>query len=266
MSGTRSASPKARVTDPGVAQAALVICAHGIRGSAGVALEHAARIRELGLFREVHACAHKGEPGLAATLGAIDARRIYFAPLLMADAYTLRAILDKLQRAVPPGRELTVCPPIGLHPRLADLMADRARSALRERGWGLEDTALLIVGHGTTRHARSGASAREHAARIAAVERFAEVAVAFLDEPPTIPQALARIAARQIVAEGLFVDRGEHGEEDIPALLASDFRASMYTGPVGCAPEVVSLILEQVAAAEAANRSPLPVGGAGGAA
>ena len=253
MSGTRSPSRTAPATEAPFADAALVLCAHGVRGGAGVALEHAGRIRRLGLFREVHACAHKGAPGLAATLASVEAPTIRFAPLLMAEAYTLRAILDRLAGAVPPGRELIVCRPVGAHPALASLMAGRALRALAERGWRTEDTALLVIGHGTGRHARSSVSGREHAARIAAAHPFREVAVAFLDEAPTVPEALTRLDAPHIVAEGLFVDRGEHGEEDIPALLAGDARAGVYLGPVGCAPEICELILQQAMAARTAR-------------
>jgi sirohydrochlorin ferrochelatase len=250
MSATRSSAPKAPATEPVWQDAALVLCAHGIRGGAGVAAAHAAAIARLGLFAEVRACAHKGRPGLIDTLAAVRGSSVYLLPLLMAEGFTLRAILARLEAADTRGAHLRVCPPLGTHPGLSALLAREAEAAAARAGWDPAATALLITGHGTTRHALSSASTREHAAAIAAQGLFAEVAIAFLDQPPTIAETVTRLAAPRCIAVGLFVDRGEHGEEDIPALLAATGREALYTGPVGCDPAIVDLILDQVRAAD----------------
>jgi sirohydrochlorin cobaltochelatase len=229
--------------------AALVLCAHGIRGGVGGAAEHAARIAAGGLFAEVHACALKGKPGLREVVAAVRAPEVVFAPLLMAEGYTLQAMLRKLQGATDPPRPTTVCRPIGVHPRLADMIASRARALCATSGWQPAETALLIVGHGTERHPDSGATARRHAAQIAAREMFAEVATGFLDERPLVPEALDALRAPHCVAVGLFVDAGEHGEEDIPALLAPEGERAVYAGPIGPDPLVTELILDQAYAA-----------------
>jgi sirohydrochlorin cobaltochelatase len=255
-----------RTTEEPWASAALVLCAHGVRGGAGAAEEHAALIRRRRIFAEVRACALRGRPGLAETLAALRAGAppvpspIYLAPLLMAEGYTLRAMLRRLGDGAPApgpaaGRGLLLCPPVGTHPRLAVAMAAKALVACRARSWPPEETALLIVGHGTRRDPNSGATARRHARWIGAGGAFAEVAVAFLDEPPAVPEALAGLTAPRCVAVGLFVDRGEHGEEDIPRLLASaagdGWRgAAAYAGPIGPDPLVADLILDRVRAAE----------------
>jgi len=79
------------------------------------------------------------------------------------------------------------------------------------------------------------------------------VASAFLDEPPHVAEALAAVRARQSVAVGLFMDAGEHGEEDIPALLAPAGGRAAYAGPIGIDPLVTELILEQAKGALAAH-------------
>ena len=57
----------------------------------------------------------------------------------------------------------------------------------------------------------------------------------------------SHLRAERCVAIGLFVDAGEHGEEDVPALLGD--RAA-YAGPMGPDPLVTDLIsLDQVHAA-----------------
>ena len=233
--------------------AALVLCAHGIRGGVGGAARHAERIAARRAFAEVHACALKGRPRLGEVVAAVRATEIVFAPLLMAEGYTLDAMLRRLEQANLGAKRLTVCDPVGVHPRLAAMIAAKAQALCAERAWRPADTALLIVGHGTERHPESGATAYRHAARIAAQGTFAEVASAFLDEPPHVAEALAAVRARQSVAVGLFMDAGEHGEEDIPALLAPAGGRAAYAGPIGTDPLVTELILEQANGALAAH-------------
>jgi sirohydrochlorin cobaltochelatase len=146
------------------------------------------------------------------------------------------------------GPDVAVCRPIGTHPGLAEVMADMARAACEVQGWATQETALLVVGHGTVRHPDSGVTARRHAARIAASEEFCDVAVAFLDEPPGVGEVLMGLEASRCVAVGLFIDRGEHGENDIPRLLAANGHGVVYAGPVGSDPRMTDLLLQQVQA------------------
>jgi sirohydrochlorin cobaltochelatase len=230
-----------------------VLCAHGICGEVGTAAEHASRLRALGRFAEVHACALRGWPGLAETVAAVRGTTVVVAPLLMAEGYTLAAVHRRLEGVARPGLRRLVCPPVGAHPRLVDIISSRALTLCGARTWRPADSALLIVGHGTERHRESSATARRHAARIAAQDVFAEVAVAFLDEPPRVPDALRALGAAQAVAVGLFVDAGEHGQEDIPALLAPAGDRAAYAGPIGPDPLISELILDQVLSALAAS-------------
>jgi D-serine deaminase-like pyridoxal phosphate-dependent protein len=68
-------APRAPATERRLGDAALVLCAHGIRGGVGVAAEHAGRIAARRLFAEVHACALKGAPGLNEVVAAVRATR-----------------------------------------------------------------------------------------------------------------------------------------------------------------------------------------------
>ena len=242
-------APKAPATERRPGDAALVLCAHGIRGGVGAAAAHAGRIAARGRFAEVHACALRGRPGLVEVLSAVRTPEIVFAPLLMAEGYTLRAMLAMLDHRTSHAARLTVCRPIGVHPHLADMIAAKALAMCATRCRRPAETALRIVAHGTARHPDSGATARRHAAQITARRTFAEVAVGFLDEQPRVPAALAALGAPHCVAVGLFVDAGEHGEEDVPALLAPAGERAVYAGPLGPDPLITELILDQVQAA-----------------
>ena len=242
-------APKAPATELRLGRIALVLGGHGIRGGVGAAADHAERIAARGLFAEVHAGALKGEPGLVETVRAVSAPEIVLAPLLMAEGYTLRAMRRRLDRGLPRAARLTVCRPIGVHPGLGEMIRTKALALCAAKSWRPAETTLLIVGHGTERHPDSGTSTRWHAAQIAARGTFAEVAVAFLDQPPYVPEALDSLTSARCIAVGLFVDAGEHGEEDIPALLAPAGDRAVYAGPLGPDPLVTGLILDQVHAA-----------------
>jgi len=250
MSSTRSPDPRAPATDPRWAAAAAVLCAHGIAGGPGVARDHAAALAGRGLFAEVRACCLAGAPGLAETLAAIDRPRIFLAPLLMAEGYAMGTLLPRALGNAPADRveRVMLARPVGTSPVLADMIADRAAAACRDRGWPPAETAVLLVGHGTTRDSASGATAREQAARLAATGRFAETAVAFLEATPTLAEALARLGPRPCVAIGFFADAGAHGEADVPRLLAQAGAGAAYAGPVGTDARMVDAVLERLRA------------------
>ena len=109
---------RAPATERRLASAALVLCAHGIRGGVGTAAENAARIAARARFAEVHACALKGRPRL------IDVKvpEIVLAPLLMAEGYTLRAMLAQIEHTMPRAARDTVLQPVGIHPRLSYML------------------------------------------------------------------------------------------------------------------------------------------------
>ena len=56
---------------------------------------------------------------------------------------------------------------------------------------------------------------------------------------------------------GLFIDRGEHGEEDIPAILAEADPEAVYTGPIGADARVTDLLLDQINCA--LSETPVPL-------
>jgi sirohydrochlorin cobaltochelatase len=226
---------------------ALLICAHGVRGGPGVAAMHVDAVRRRCVAVEVAGCCLRGQPSIAHALAGLSAGTIMVVPLLMADGYAMQVLLASAQRDVTADRAgIIVCPPIGMHPGLADIICSRAAHACQCRGWATEETALVLVGHGTNRTPRSGLTAHRHATAIRRRRAFATVSVAFLDAPPALPEALTRGGDRNTVVVGLFADRGVHGEDDVRRLLATSFGGSVvYDGPIGTALEVADVILDQ---------------------
>ena len=237
---------KAPATDGATVSANLVIAVHGIRGQAGCAIEHAKRIADSGRFSNVRVACRKGTPSLPEVIADLAGQDVTVAPLLMADGYTLKAMRRKLDPIAPALKSLTVAPPFGVHPKLADLIIDKAKNACREKGWSPGRTDLLIAAHGTRRDPNSGKSAFDHVETIRARNIFAAVRTGFLDQDPTLKDVIAERRAYHHVVVGLFIDRGEHGEEDIPEILSETDPEAVYTGPIGADPKVAGLLLDQI--------------------
>ena len=250
MSGTKSTATKAPATDRTSVSETLVIAVHGIRGNVGGAVEHAERIAGNGRFVDVRVACLKGTPELGDVVADLAGRDVILAPLLMADGYTLKAMQRRLEPIIPTLRTFRSAAPLGVHPGLANKIVETAKKVCREKGWPLAETDLLIAAHGTRRDPDSGKSAFDHVETIREKNIFAAVRTGFLDQSPTLKNVIAASRACHVVV-GLFIDRGEHGEEDIPAILEDADPQAIYTGPIGIDPGITDLLLAQIDAARA---------------
>jgi sirohydrochlorin cobaltochelatase len=234
------------------AETALVLCAHGTRGVAGAVRQHAAALIDAGGFADVRGAALYGEPRLESVLDSLAAPRLRLVPFMMAEGYTLDSL--KARVAVhPAAARVALTRAVGVHPELTGLIAEKAGACAAEAGWHPAATTLLLVGHGTEKHRASAASAEAHARRLRADGGFAEVATAFLDQAPTIPDALARRTVRRAVAVGFFTDFGNHGGDDVPAALAESAVPTRYAGPIGPDPRLRGVILDLASGAPKAS-------------
>ncbi len=248
----RSVSPKAPVTDPALARAGLVLCSHGVRSGPGAAAAHAEAIRKLGVFAETRVACLNGRPDLTSVIQDMRAPRIFLVPFLMAEGYTAQKILGRIMGDEPESPERTrVCRPVGTHPRISEVLSASALRCCRDRGWPPRETSLIVMGHGTRRNANSGGTAWRHAQAIARRRDFAAVGTAFLDQPPSLESVLTRTESPHTVVVGLFADGGSHGESDVPRILERAGHDAAYAGPIGIAPEMPQLILDQVLEKEA---------------
>jgi len=224
-----------------------VICAHGASGGSESARGLARAIARDGGFAAARGCCLYGTPGLDETLAAIEAPRIVLAPLLMAAGHTFRALRARLDAAG--DARVILARPLGLSLGLAPLVAAFARDGARARGWRADETALVLVGHGSRRHTESGIAARGIAGRIAAEGGFAAVATAFLDGRPAVATAVSALAAPRVLALGLFADQGAHGARDVPERLAGFGGRAAYLGPAGAIPGLARVIAAEARAA-----------------
>lgn len=197
---------------------------------------------------------------------AVNADEVFIVPNFISEGYFTRTVLPRELRLEGPvtrrdGKVIKYCPPAGCHPRMTELLLQKARAAAPDiPPW---ETSLFIVGHGTPRHANSAAAAREQADKIRHLGEYAEVLPAYLEEEPRI--ADWHLVSRQpnVVVVAFFIADGLHGDQDIPALLGLSGEAPgkprekrihgrrlFYGGTVGGDPAMADIILDQVRASE----------------
>jgi len=261
-------------------QSALVIVGHGSTvnpDSSAPTLAHTREIRQRGLFAEVACAFWKEKPALREVLSRVGSHEIYVVPNFISEGYFTREIIPRemeLQGAVTKqgGRIIKYCEPSGNHPQMTDLLLNRASSIAP--GVPRDQTSLLIVGHGTTRNENSAAAVKGQVDKISALNIYAEVAGAFMEQEPLVSDWQSLTTRPNVVVVPFFISDGMHSYQDIPVLLGIDdvqgeaasrrevFRHNphhlhgrdlYYSGAIGTDPAFAEVILEQVAAFDAAQ-------------
>ena len=226
----------------------LLLLTHGVRGMPGVAAAHARWLeRETGLRVQVGCL--RARPSIEEALDRLEAPGRAL-PLLFSEGFILDRMRARIHRHRN-GRRIRLLPVLGRHPDLAGLVVALGRRAAREAGLEPRASELLLVGHGTRRHPRSGALARAIAVRAAQHGAFARTAAAFLEQPPHLDAHL-RAARRPLVAVGLFMDPGPHGRDDVEAALENAPVPVRYAGPVGGSGRLRELLRAAVQPAQVA--------------
>jgi sirohydrochlorin cobaltochelatase len=157
---------------------------------------------------------------------------------------------------------------------MTDLLLRRAREAAP--GVAPDKTSLVIVGHGTDLNDNSAAAAKREVQHIAERGLYAEVLNAYMEEEPRIAKWDEHTSQKNVVVVPFFIADGLHSYEDIPVLLGIGAksagaasaaekevfrgnphllrgRALYYASAIGTEPLFADLILEQVAAFDAAH-------------
>ncbi|GIW13666.1 MAG: hypothetical protein KatS3mg062_1105 [Tepidiforma sp.] len=211
----------------------------------------AAALRARGEFDAVTVALWKEEPSLARALDAVTDPDVVVVPVFISTGYFTRTVLPREMRLDGPltvrgGQRIRYTAPVGTHPRLADVIVERAREA----GAGPAD-ALVVLGHGTRRDSSSEKNVYAMADLVARRRIFAECGVAFIDQEPGMLTMLDRFRAPRLFVVPLFIAEGWHVGETIPADLALDGpetrrggRIVHYTPPVGTHPALADVVCE----------------------
>ena len=203
---------------------AVVLAAHGSHAEpAANALvrAHARRIERLGRFAEVAVAFQQGAPSFADVLDQLSATEITIVPMMTSNGYYAEVVLprefSKNRRFA--DVQIRQTQPIGTHPLMLELVSARLCDLVREHRLSAADTAVLVVGHGTTIHAGSRRPTESLAEALRATGKFAEVSAAFLDEQPSVRQAYAALNTQSVIVIPFLIGMGKHDGVDIPQQL-----------------------------------------------
>lgn len=199
----------------------LILAAHGSRVEPAVndhLLDLARRIETLRLFDEVSPAFHHGSPTFANVLDELHSDQILVVPVMTSAGYYCDEVLPRELRKSPrfDAERVHITPPVGVHPRMTELVADRALRIARNLEMSPKRTTLALVGHGTAKNPRSRLATEHLAATIAARGEWMEVLTAFLDESPGVETLLPRARGVSVLVIPFLISAGPHAVSDIP--------------------------------------------------
>ncbi len=218
---------------------ALILAAHGSRADASVnedVRRCARRVAGITTFDEVVAAFHAGEPSLADVLDRVEAERVTVVPLMTSAGYYFDVVLPRelARNRSHAGKSVCITRPVGEHPALPAMVVALVQRRLRLQRLAPEETSLVIVGHGTRRHAHSRQATIDLVAAVQGIGPCREVLPAFLDEAPEVDTILARATARNLLVLPFLISGGWHATRDIPKAVGLTGAAGLSLPVSGC--------------------------------
>ena len=127
----------------------------------------------------------------------------------------------------------------------------------------VHDSALLLLGHGSTLNADSSAPTYQHAEEIRRRGDFAEVHVGFWKEEPNFRQALLQTTCRTVYVVPNFISSGYFTEQVIPRELGLtgpktfvEDKTVYYCQPVGLSHAMTEVLLQRAREVATASAEP----------
>ena len=238
---------------------ALVLAAHGSRrdpATNALLRRLAQAVRERRLFAEVAVAFHQGEPGFDTVLDELAEEAVTVVPVMTsAGHYADKVLPEALARnRRHPSVRLRITPPAGSHPGVAPLVARRVSELLREYTLSRAETAVLVAGHGTSRHPASRETALQLAETLRRRGVASETVAGFLDDEPSLADALAGVRSDAVVVIPFLIGGG-HAAKDVPRAIGLEPGALPLVGrtqrarvvvdqAVGTLPGIVDIIVD----------------------
>jgi sirohydrochlorin cobaltochelatase len=207
----------------------VILAAHGSRREPvanAIVQEHARRLQEEFGWGTVKAAFRQGTPAFGEVLDTISVDEVTVVPFFAADGYYARTVLPRelsLNQRYPNIR-LRITEAVGTHPGISSLVARRMRQLVQLFHLKVDQTALIVVGHGTRRHASSSASTRTLVEDLRNWKVCSEIHPAFLDEPPRLEEVFGSLGQHQVVVFPFFMGGSYHVLQDLPRHLGMENR------------------------------------------
>ena len=261
---------------------AVLIAAHGSPGSVGgrsATRRHAQSLAKLGNFAQVSAGFLTEKPFAANVLQSMrdtGVDDIYVVPNMASDGFIAR---EKLPQALdlteqisehigPNGRQRVILTEVAAtHPLIATFMADNVLSALQDLDIAQSDSALIVVGHGSSKGNANAEQTQKVADALPQYGLQLPIITAFLDQEPKVHDWRARTQAKTVIFALFLISDGFHATQDIPRAIGFDpedaaFQAALakdapsqirlsgsqviFLSPVGESPKMADVFLARV--------------------
>ncbi|MFD3191492.1 CbiX/SirB N-terminal domain-containing protein [Sedimentitalea sp. HM32M-2] len=165
-------------------------------------------------------------------------------PLFMTDGWFTRTTLpDRLGDTGGP-----ILAPLGTDPALPDLARDWLAVELRQRGWTMAETCLIVASHGSGKSRNSARDTERFVAALAERTGFAEIRTGYIEEPPFLGDVVFDTGDLAICLP-FFAAGGGHVVEDIPEALDLAEFPGLRLPPIGTHAGVPALIAAALQAA-----------------
>lgn len=225
----------------------VILAAHGAgEGSPANALVQACAraLASIAAGARVREAFVAGSPSWDDVFRRVEGRRCVVIPMLTSDGFFAERLRAHVARL---GNGATTSRPLGTHPVLVRALAERVATAVGELRPRVPRPHVLVVGHGTARHADSGTATCE-AAHVIARRVGCTTDVAFLDQEPTVEELLARApAVGGVVVVPFLLGGGAHAALDVPARVAAAWpgaptRSIVVLEPLGGLPVLIPVL------------------------
>lgn len=202
----------------------LLLAAHGSSrpGGGNPVAVLARRLKALGLFADVCCGFLKQEPLLDDVLGEIKTPELIVVPMLSGHGYITDTLIPDALAALDGNVAIRLCDPLGSHPAIATIMAERAQSVITTQGMERKQVSILLVAHGNANNPENARQTKALARRIESLTGDIPTHAAFIEEAPLISNWTTMTPAVNLIVLPLLIGGGLHVAEDVPVMLGLD--------------------------------------------
>ena len=182
------------------------------------------RVQASGIFSNVTPAFLYGDPEISNVLDRLPpGGDVIVVPVMTSEGYYSQRVFPRklAENKSLDQHRVFMSTALGMHPQVPGLVAARIEKVLSLVPAQPNDFTIVFVGHGTTRHPKSGRATMDLAAAVQAklspqAEQRPVIRVAFLDQPPTAVIAAARVKTTHTLVVPYLVSRGPHTTVDVP--------------------------------------------------
>ena len=205
----------------------VILAAHGAgdgsTSNARVA-EYATALQGSLVGARVTAAFNVGVPTHLEALKSATRTNRLVVPLLTSEGYFAERLRQQAERMARVDGETKVLPAIGQHWLVGDAIIARVQRLIRDEQLDSKRCTVVVIGHGTLRHASSGIATRTIADRLES-DAGLSAQVAYLDAHPSVEDVVAGVLSHHhVIVVPFLLGGGDHADHDVPARVAAGDR------------------------------------------